>query len=1414
MPASETASCILIGDAGVTLRCGELLRAHGLRLDGVVTGDPRLLSWAARLGIRCHLAPPDRPLGAEALAALSAEPFDYLFSVHNARVLTPEALAMARRAAVNYHDAPLPSYAGLHATSWALARREPTHGITWHRMAERVDAGEVLLRRSLILAQDETAATLNARCTEAAIDSFPDLLTLLQTGADVFPEPPSGAPRTWFGAGRRFVPGGVLDWRRTAEEIEAQVRALDFGPSDQPLALPKVLAPVGVFVVRAARVCRERSDLPPGTVCAIAADGARIATADADLHLAALCSLDGAPVQTGRHAEALGLEVGARLESAPRHATEFGDRERTLAKAEPAWRERLAELAPLAPAFLDQTEPDGTPMSDAAKPALFVPREPVVTAEGEDAAERLIARALAWLRHEVSEPFDVAFGEPARLAELRARGWTQLLQSRPPLRLGRAGAASVAMALRESRAERQRFDTYLLDLPLRARRVRERLAALEPPVALDVVAGPDEARTPWTANCRLGVTVDLERHELRFECPALAAMDAERGLRMATRAAARCAEFLARERAPRNTTVRKRGGSPPPVTVFELFAERARARPELVALELGGASVTYAALHARALRLGAALRRRGVGPESVVAIRAADGGHGTWLEVPAAMLGVLAAGAAFLILDPSDPPDREEQVIARARPAWLLGQASAAASRHGVVAQPLALAEACESGGLRRQEPAVPTACDLAYLAFTSGSSGEPKAVAIEHATLLHYVEAARDFFALGPGDRLLQLGSLAFDLAYEQVFVALASGATLVGLEQPELPSTRDLLAACARLRLTALDLPTAVFERTASNAARLELQLSPEIRLVIAGGEKASTPAALWWRTSGAPGMRLLNTYGPTETTIVATWWEAPARVAELSALEAPPIGRPIPGAEVAVLGEDLLPVAPGTAGELWIGGAGLARGYHRRPDLTAGRFRELPRVPGGGRFYRSGDRVRVRDDGNLEFLGRVDRQLKIAGRRVEPAEVEAALRRIPGVRDAAVAGIVEGTTTQLAAWIVVETAALTPSALRAECARSLPSAHCPARIVLVDELPRARSGKVDGWALRAPAHPVPQGEPPEDATERALAAIWRTVLGPMAVARGDDFFALGGDSLAAVELLAEIEIRLARRLGMADLLRAPTLAALAARVCAEEPARNARSASVLVPLQPDGTAPPLLCAHGLGGHLLRLVPLARVLAPDQPLFGLESPGLDDEAAVPGTIEELASIFLRAVRDRFGPAPLRLCGMSYGGIVAFEMARQALAERQEVAFLGMLDTDLAEVVPGRRPAAPSWSTIARQRLRRAVGDALGRVRRTARRAMRGEDEPSRANEYRHFSRVLRRNDASLRLYTPGAYRGPITFFAATTRAPDLYREFEYQTGCVLELVPVSGDHLGMLEPPHVEGLAGELRRRLPGGP
>ncbi|GGT09622.1 hypothetical protein GCM10010222_59470 [Streptomyces tanashiensis] len=635
-------------------------------------------------------------------------------------------------------------------------------------------------------------------------------------------------------------------------------------------------------------------------------------------------------------------------------------------------------------------------------------------------------------------------------------------------------------------------------------------------------------------------------------------------------------------------------------SVLRGFADQVAAHPDAPALECAGRLLTYAELDRASDELAVRL-----GP---VAGRAVGVRIEPSFELVTALLAIWKAGAGYLPLDPAHPAERQRLMLGEADAALLLtggerpelgvpvlavGAAYTETGRPGAeqpeAEQPEAErpeAEEQPAGQPPVEEPqagrtgagrtgatrsgsgsTVPAVAalpgthpgGLAYVLYTSGSTGAPKGVAVEHAALAERVRwmAGPEGYRLGPGDRIVQFASLGFDTHAEEIWPALTAGACVVLLPGGgrTLP---DLLRGAAGRSVTVLDLPTAYWQELV--ALGDQAPWPPALRLVILGGSEARAATLAQWRERHGDGIRLVNTYGPTEATVIVTAGDLGGRpVSGAAAAQRPPLGRPLPGVRLYVLDGrgGLLPA--GSEGELYIGGKGLARGYLTRPELTAEAFLPDPFTDAAdGRMYRTGDRVRWRADGQLEFLGRADDQVKIRGYRIEPAEIEAALTAHPGVGRAAVL-VRDG--RRLIAYAVPRAAAgQLPAAapprageLREHLARRLPAFMVPDAVVLLDTLPLTANGKLDTAAL---PDPDPAGAAagylaPRTEAEALVVELWQEVLGIPQVGVLDEFLALGGDSLLVTRVAAHVRADVGVDLSIRDAFESPTPAALAARI-----------------------------------------------------------------------------------------------------------------------------------------------------------------------------------------------------------------------------------------------------------------------
>jgi len=721
-----------------------------------------------------------------------------------------------------------------------------------------------------------------------------------------------------------------------------------------------------------------------------------------------------------------------------------------------------------------------------------------------------------------------------------------------------------------------------------------------------------------------------------------------------------------------------------PSCVHRWIEAQARQRPDQVALEAPGddgrpsATLTYAALNGNANQLARYLAAHGAGPDKLVAVLT----HRSPLLITG-LLAIHKAGAAYVPLDPHHPLDRNRFILKDTESPILLTEGThleLARSLGGPLHTVICAEEVWpEVEKLSAEDLAAsPDPRQLAYVIYTSGSTGTPKGVLIEHRSLAAFTQAVLSLYGFTPKDRVLQFASPTFDASVEEIFPTLAAGATLILRSDAMIRSFPHFVQACADLGITVLDLPSAFWHAWVGEmkGSTMAAAVPESLRMVIIGGEEARADRLAQWQRMVGLQIRLINTYGPTEATVVATAQE----VQHLSdPIERVPIGRPVGHVETYVLGPNMALVPPGASGELCLGGQGLARGYLNRPEQDRTRFVPSP-FHKGERLYRTGDRVRYLQDGSLAFLGRVDRQVKVRGFRVEPGEIESALNRLPGVSRAAVtaAASTDG-TVRLVAYVAPETGAnRDPSGIRSALSEVLPDFMVPSEVIFLDALPLTPAGKVDFRGLPSPAS-LPTSDStaaagPRNPIEEVLVRIWEEIFDREPIGIHDDFFDLGGHSLLSLQIIDRVN-QAGLWLTPAQFMQHPTIEGLAQVVQTARPASN-EGWLTLVELQPYGPRTPIFFIHSTPGDVLGYMNLVHCLGPEQPCYGFQSLGLRDRDRAHSRVEEMAAFYLDELRA-FRPAgPYLLSGWCYGGIVAAEMAVQLERKGNDGVALFLFET------------------------------------------------------------------------------------------------------------------------------------------
>jgi aspartate racemase len=849
-------------------------------------------------------------------------------------------------------------------------------------------------------------------------------------------------------------------------------------------------------------------------------------------------------------------------------------------------------------------------------------------------------------------------------------------------------------------------------------------------------------------------------------------------------------------------------------TFPELFEEQAEKTPAAIAVVFADQQISYGELNHRANQLAVYLRQRGVEPEEIVGLFLPRS-----IDLVVGLLAVLKAGGAYLPLDRAYPPERLSFMLQDAGVSLVLTHTEWEASLPTSVDVIVLNRDLPTSSAIKQQLAPVAVGDNLVYVIYTSGSTGKPKGVMVTHDGLMNYLNWCTEAYAVRTGNGSLVHSPLSFDLTVTSLLAPLFCGQRVTLLsEAPGLDALSNAVSQNSDYSLLKI---------TPAHLEGLGYLLRPEeangsARALIVGGEALLAESIAFWREA-APGTRIINEYGPTETVVGCCVHEVSAS----DPLTGPvPIGRPIANTEIYLLDANLQPAPIGVSGEIHIGGNGVARGYLRRPELTAANFLPNPfsSVP-GSRLYKTGDRARYLPNGCIQFLGRNDEQVKIRGHRIELEEIETALLQHQGVRDCAVSVSTQaGRGKEVVAYVVLELETTTTDELRDFLRTRLPEYMVPAAFITLDTLPLTPNGKLDRRALPALDQSRSQSRTvyvaPRDHLEEQLANVWQKVLGIDQVGVQENFFELGGHSLLAARMFAQIENRFGKRLPLGTLFQAPTIEQLARVLAAAE---SERPWSSLVAIQPLGSRPPLFCVHAGGANVLIYRPLARRLGNDQPLYALQAQGLDGRSEPFARVEQMAAHYLKEIRSVQPHGPYRLLGASFGGLVVFEMALQLLNLGQQVDLLAMLNTNCPVYTPLQklRCHLGHFKQFGVRGYSSNVFRALrARVRPVSQKSDTGlaDQELTKILETRAdkddplIKTVFGIIEASQTYLPAKSYPGQITFFWAQ----DAERDFEdNRTGWRrlaggFELHTIPGDHGTMREEPNIAVLVEKLKLAL----
>ena len=875
--------------------------------------------------------------------------------------------------------------------------------------------------------------------------------------------------------------------------------------------------------------------------------------------------------------------------------------------------------------------------------------------------------------------------------------------------------------------------------------------------------------------------------------------------------------------------------------LHQLFERQVEQSPDATAVVYEDCQLTYSELNQRANRLAHYLRELGVGPEVLVGICV-----GRSLYTVIGLLAILKAGGAYVPLDPSYPQDRLAYSITDSQLKILLSAEQHLTDLPENEAQVICLDRDWQT--IATYSKANPdsgiNSANLAYVIYTSGTTGKPKGVLIEHRNVCRLFSATQPWYNFDSTDVWTMFHSYAFDFSVWELWGALLYGGKLVVVPYLVSRSPSRFYQLLRDEKVTVLNQTPSAFAQLIQVDEQQGSNSDLNLRYVIFGGEALTIPSLKpWFQRYGDRTPQLVNMYGITETTVHVTY--RPITLADTNS-QSSVIGCPIPDLKMYLLDEQLQPVPTSTVGEMYVAGAGVARGYLKRPELTQQRFIPSPFDP-ADKLYKTGDLGRYLDSGEVEYLGRIDNQVKIRGFRIELGEIEAVLAQHSGVRQNVVV-VREDTpgNKRLVAYVVGQPElTLTTEDLRTTLQHQLPDYMIPSCFVQLEEFPLTPNGKVDRRALPLPESLVVEREivAPRNKVEAKLAKIWQDVLGIERVSVTANFFDLGGHSLLAVSLLTQIEKTFKKNIPLATFLSAATIEDLS-EVLSQE--TSSTSQSLLFNIRTTGSRAPLFLINAVGTGMLAYKLLAKHLDPERPIYGIRAVGMDDNRIPQNRIEQMAEAYIEEMRSVQPEGPYFIAGVCTGGTVAFEMASRLNSRGLEVAFLGLIDsTARPKLTPASddpveeiaNSSSPSFFDryIKYNFLLRGLNNWLGVILNSQLKfqdklsfttdtiqqlfkkiGYRLESITYRGNE-QHLPYALRRSrvyqagiDALLN-YTPPVYRGgKVYLFRAPDNPEHKFQDYqlgwdEFITG-ELVIHEVLGDQTTMLFEPHIRVLAAKL--------